>query len=113
VLEQHLSYNVSHIARAQQANSLDCHRVASSLCLGLLVLSECRGAFWTAPEKSARRQHGCRVNLRGDVHPGFDSMPIAGYAAGVCTAHALFAYWSQAEKTEEAHGTEACRLFVI
>jgi hypothetical protein len=46
------------------------------------------------------------------VYLGFDSMPTAGYAARVCTApplcrHVLPAYWSQAEKTEEAHGTEA------
>src|SRR6266446_3222788 len=88
VLEQHLSYNVSHITGAQQPNSLYCHRVSSSLCVAVLVLSECRGAFWTVPEKSARRQNGCRASLRGDVSLGFDSMPSAGYAARVCTATA-------------------------
>ena len=30
-----------------------------------------------------------------------------------CGAHTLPAYRNQAEKTEEAHGTEAGRLFVI
>src|SRR5215510_5421197 len=90
MLEQHLSYNVSHIAGAQQPNRLYGHGRSSSLYIGLLVLSECRGAFWTAPEKSARRQHGCRASLGGDVHLVFDSMPTAGYAARISIAPVLW-----------------------
>src|SRR5262249_33595664 len=90
MLEQHLSDNVSHIPGAQQANSLYCHRVSSSLCIGLLVLSKCRAAFWTVREKSTRQQHGCRVSLKGDLYLGFDSRPTAGYAARVSTASALW-----------------------
>ena len=41
------------------------------------------------------------------------AMLLASAQRRCCAAHALPAYRSQAEKTEEAHGTEACRLFVI